>query len=60
MEYFVKPDLIENLLEGKLEVSLRNLEVKFSSANQLPMVERLINQQNFLLVKMQQLVKTIQ
>ncbi|MFZ1289215.1 MAG: hypothetical protein WAR79_03965 [Melioribacteraceae bacterium] len=47
VEFFVKPELIENLINGKFDVSLRNLEVKFSSANQLPMVERLINQQKF-------------
>ncbi|MBK8947010.1 MAG: hypothetical protein IPM32_17320 [Ignavibacteriae bacterium] len=47
LEIFVKKELAENLINGKFEISLRNLEVKFTAPIQLPMVERFINQQKF-------------
>ncbi len=44
LEYYVKTNLFELLISAKFEINLRNLEIKFSSDNQLPMAERFTNQ----------------
>ncbi|MCB9250377.1 MAG: hypothetical protein H6613_18415 [Ignavibacteriales bacterium] len=47
-DYYVNSEIIGKLLEGNLEADLRQMSIKFNSANQLPIVARLVNEKKLL------------